>query len=455
MRNIDRNPDPANLVVDDHVHGTFLVHRSALTSRDIFELERERIFERCWLYVGHDSEIPQAGDYRRRTVAERPLFMVRGSDDKVRVFLNTCRHRGAAVCQQDEGNAETFVCFYHGWSYNDRGALTSVPDPEGYGASFDLADRGLAEPPHVENYRGMVFVNFGADALSLEDYLGEAREIIDLTMDSAELLGGWQVIGGSAKYDIRANWKLLAENSVDGYHLPTVHQTYIDYMAYKGKVAGVKRAKPERDPPTRGFALNHGHVGMLHNAAGRPIASPSPLWSEEAAAEVAAMRERLAQRYGAARGYSMADTSRHLIMFPNAAFQDSQTGFRIRQWWPKAPDLMEVTQWELVPRAERKDIRAYRMEGALAFLGPGGLATPDDVEALESCQAGFRAREVEWSDLSRGTERDPRIIDEQQMRGFWRQWHSLIQGHGHLKQTADRPVSGSVAMLEPPSGNAL
>ena len=444
--------DLTRLVAEDPARGTFLVHRSALTSKEIFELERKRIFEHCWLYVGHDSEIPKRGDFRRRTVAERPLFMVRGRDRNIRVFLNTCRHRGALVCRQDEGNAGSFTCFYHGWSYDDRGALTGIPDSAGYSEGFDRADRGLLQPPHVDSYRGMVFVNFGADVPSLADYLGEAREIIDLTMDSAELLGGWEIIGGAAKYDIRANWKLLAENSIDGYHLPTVHRTYLEYMAYQSKLAGVQPTKPDRNAPTHGFALNHGHVGMLQPASGRPIASPSPLWSEEAAAEVAKMRERLAERFGEERGHRMAAMSRHLLIFPNLAFQDSRTGFRIRQWWPKAPDLLEVTQWELVPREEREDIRAYRMEGALAFLGPGGLATPDDVEALESCQIGFRASEVEWSDISRGTHRDARMNDEQQMRGFWRQWHSLIQGHGNVRNTADAPVPASVAEAKARSG---
>lgn len=438
--------DLAHLVDDDPARGTFLVHRSALTSKDLFELERTRIFERCWLYVGHDSELPKPGDFRRRTVAERPLFMVRGRDGEVRVFLNTCRHRGALVCRQDAGNSSAFVCFYHGWAYDDRGNLTHVPDPAGYGESFDLAERGLLQPPHVESYRGMVFVNFGSGVPSLADYLGEAREIIDLTMDSAELLGGWQIIGGAAKYNIRANWKLLAENSIDGYHLPTVHRTYLDYMAYRRKLAGAPAAKTDRNPPTSGFALNHGHAGMLQEeVTGRPIASPSPTWSAEAAAELAKMRERLAERFGEERGYAMAHQSRHLLIFPNLAFQDSRTGFRIRQWWPKAPDLLEVTQWELVPREEREDIRAYRMEGALAFLGPGGLATPDDVEALESCQAGFRASGVEWSDISRGTQREARMNDEQQMRGFWRQWHSLIQEQGHASSTADAPAAAADA----------
>jgi p-cumate 2,3-dioxygenase alpha subunit len=124
----------------------------------------------------------------------------------------------------------------------------------------------------------------------------------------------------------------------------------------------------------------------------------------------------------------MADISRHMIIFPNAAFQDSHTGFRMRQWWPLAPDHMEITQWDFVPRQEDPELTAYRMEGSLAFLGPGGFASPDDVEALESCQLGFQARELEWSDISRGMQRDPRADDELQMRGFWRTWAARMAG---------------------------
>lgn len=429
--------DLSTLLDEDAARGTFRVHRTAMTSPDIYELERERIFDRCWLYVGHDSEIPAPGDYRRRTVADRPLFMVRGRDGVIRIFLNTCTHRGALVCRRDEGNAETFACFYHGWTFNNRGQLVGVPDPAGYSKGFDLSTRGLVAPPQVESYRGMYFVNFGVDVPTLADYLGEeVRDLIDLTMDSAELLGGYQVNNGSFQYDIRANWKLLSENSSDAYHLAMVHQTYISYMEFRHKEAGVSRAKQD-NPLSRGIALKNGHVGMLSEYPGRPIATPSPLWSPETIAEVAELRKRLAERFGEARAHQMADVTRHLIIFPNVAFQDSPTGCRIRQWWPKGPGLMEVSQWDFAPRDENKEVRAYRLEGSLAFLGPGGLATPDDIEALESCQSGYRARECEWSDMSRGMQRDPRADDEYQTRAFWRQWHALIQGQAGAERLTD------------------
>jgi p-cumate 2,3-dioxygenase subunit alpha len=429
--------DLSNLIVEDAVAGTFRIHRSTMTSTEIMGLEKSRIFDRCWLYVGHDSEVPNKGDYRRRMVADRPLFMVRGQDGKIRIFLNTCRHRGAVVCRHDEGNSQAFTCFYHGWTYNDVGELTGVPDLPGYAGCLNTAEFGLMQPPRVDSYRGLHFVNFDANASSLVDYLGdEAREILDQSMESADLLGGWEIIPGTARYNIRANWKLLLENSVDNYHYRSIHQSYLDFRGERRD--GGDRGHVERRNP-RGVAFENGHVAMLTAAPGRTLANPSGRWSKDVIAEVQRLRGELIKRYGEARGSSMADVSRFLIIFPNVAIHDTQSGFKIRQWWPVTPGEMAVNQWELVPRNERDDVRAARMEGAVTFQGPGGFGTPDDIEALESCQAGFAAREVEWSDASRGMRREARDDDELTSRGFWRQWISMMRNQGNADRIGDPP----------------
>ena len=152
------------LIVEDRFGGVFRVHRSAFTSAEVGLLERANIFQRCWLYLGHDSEIPNAGDFRRRTVAGQPLFWVRGSDGRARVFYNSCTHWGANVCRLDEGNAELFQCFYHAWTFNNQGELVSVPDEAAYGEGFHKQAMGLASPPRVDNYRGLYFVSFNRDA---------------------------------------------------------------------------------------------------------------------------------------------------------------------------------------------------------------------------------------------------------------------------------------------------
>jgi p-cumate 2,3-dioxygenase alpha subunit len=184
---------------------------------------------------------------------------------------------------------------------------------------------------------------------------------------------------------------------------------------------------------------------MLTRAEGRTIASPSPLWSSEAIAATNELRDTLAQRYGELRGHNMTDFSRFLIIFPNLAFHDTQSGFKFRQWWPVAPDMMEVNQWELVPRREPAGLAGLRLEGSVTFQGPGGFGTPDDIEALESCQIGFRAPELEWSEVSRGMRRDARSDDELTARGFWRHWHAMIQGRPGSERVGDLPASLSPA----------
>jgi p-cumate 2,3-dioxygenase alpha subunit len=433
--------DLSHLVVDDTANGTFRVHRSSLTSPEIFELERKRIFDRSWLYVGHESEVPTPGDYVRRTVADRPLFMIHGRDGKVRVFINSCLHRGAMVCRQDKGNSGSFVCFYHGWAYNDAGKLIGIPDPEGYPQGYCDEHRELQQPPKVDSYRGMYFVNFSADAPSLVEYFGDARELIDQTMDSADIVGGWEVIKGTAKYDIRANWKLLLENSVDNYHFHTVHKSFTDYMANERKRTNAPRPTVNNINDSRGLVFKNGHVAMVTRAEGRTLACPSPLWDKEAIAEVTRIRDELGKLHGEERASAMCDNSRFLIIFPNLAFHDTQSGMKLRQWWPTGPDGMQVNQWELVPRKEREDVAHYRLQGGVTFQGPGGFGTPDDIEALESCQIGFRATELEWNDVSRGMRREARSDDELTARGFWRQWHALIQGKSGAERVKDVPVA--------------
>ena len=414
-----------DLVIDDRQRGLFKVHRSSMTSPELFQREQELIFNQCWIYLGHESEVESAGDYRRRTVAGRPLFFVRGRDGQVRVFLNSCPHRGAQICRRDAGNSEVLQCFYHAWSFNTHGELIGVPGEDAYGPCFDRGELGLKQPPRVESYRGFYFVSFNPRVEDLATYLAGAREYLDLIVDQAEK--GMRMIPGSNRYGIKANWKLLAENSLDGYHLVPTHGTYVDYIAGLGTDDSGDTMAAR--PPGRARALGNGHC-VAENVArnGRPIAHWHPLFGEEAREPIEQVRQRLVEKYGEERACQMADVSRNLLIYPNLIINDI-VAITIRYFEPLAPDSMDVTAWHLVPREESDAVLAARLDSFLTFLGPGGFATPDDVEALESCQAGFRATEVEWSDISRGMFRSsPGTSDELQMRGFWRQWHAHMQG---------------------------
>src|ERR1700730_1565184 len=220
------------LIHEDDEAGLLLVIRRVFTEREYFDLERQRIFGTCWIYAGHESEVAKPGDFRARRVAGRPVILARGDDNVVRVMLNTCTHRGAQVCRQASGNAKTFQCAYHAWTFNNRGALIGVPGDSAYSAAFKREDLGLANAPRMESYRGFVFINFNPAAESLVEYLAGATEYIDLVADQSEV--GMKIVEGTQAYSIRANWKLLVENSYDGYHgLPT-HQSYIQYLADTG-----------------------------------------------------------------------------------------------------------------------------------------------------------------------------------------------------------------------------
>ena len=256
-------------------------------------------------------------------------------------------------------------------------------------------------------------------------YLAGARDYLDLIVDQSE--EGMRVVPGSNRYNTKANWKLLGENSLDGYHLVPTHQTYVDYIASLGTDdSGDSMAAR---PPGRARSLGNGHC-VSENIArnGRPIAHWHPLFGEDAREPMARVRQRLVEKYGEERAYRMADTSRNLLIYPNLIINDV-VAITIRYFEPVAPDDMDVTAWHIVPREESDTVLETRLDSYLTFLGPGGFATPDDVEALESCQAGFRASELEWSDISRGMLNPaPGTSDELQMRGFWRQWHANMQG---------------------------
>jgi phenylpropionate dioxygenase-like ring-hydroxylating dioxygenase large terminal subunit len=406
------------LVIDDRSRGLFRVHRSAFVSGEILRREKELIFDRMWLYVGHESEIPNPNDFVTRKVGGRSVIFARDRAGTVRVMLNTCRHRGAEVCREAAGNRKVFTCFYHGWAYGNDGGLVSVPDGDSYAAGFDRADHGLHQP-RSGAYRGFVFITFGPGSPDLRAYLADATYLLDLVADQSE--SGMEVIAGTHQYAMKANWKLLMENSCDGYHGFTVHQTYFEMMMNLGVTPGLVATENGRGASAD---LGNGHAVVESPELGMPLMSDDIL---------AAARDRragLARRFGEAHLRKMINTTRNMIVFPSFVVIDLNFGIQLRTMYPTAPDHTEITGWQLMPRDAARALKSYRIDNALTFWGPAGLATPDDVEALDQCQRGFASvSEVPYSDLSRGMTSDaPTAVDELQMRTFWRRWNELVTG---------------------------
>lgn len=410
------------LVIENEEKNIFKVNRKAFTDPEIFEIEKKKIFDKCWLYIGHESEIAKPKDFINRTVGGRPLIFNRDTDGEIHVLLNSCPHRGSIVCREHKGNSKVFQCFYHAWTFNNKGELVGLPGKDGYPNDFNCdGSMNLQKVPRMDNYKGFYFVNFDENAISLADYLGEAKEYFDLIVDQSET--GLEVFGdGSQEYSMRCNWKLLAENAVDNYHTHPTHKTYFDYLNNTEiKVAA---------EPMHGIGkdLGNGH-GVMEYASpwGRPVAKWIPAWGEEGKKEMDHKMDKLTNRLGEERANRIAKKNRNVIVFPNLIISDIMS-LTIRTFVPISTDYMEISIWALAPKEEDAATREKRLNNLVEFVGPGGFGTPDDIEALELCQEGYQnSKEAKWNDISKGMNKEiPSFDDELQMRAFWKKWNELV-----------------------------
>ena len=419
-------------IVEDLQARVFRVSREVFRSDAVFLRERERLWDGLWLYFGHENEVPMPGDFKTRTLGGRPLILTRDSKGKVRAYLNACPHRGTTLCRETEGNAKVYQCFYHGWTFANSGELVGIPDEAAYPAERSFVEQnGLREVPRVESYRGFLFVSFDPNVIDLTTYLADAADQLDLVADHSPR--GIEVIPGTHLYSIRGNWKLAVENAMDGYHFGPTHVTFVEYLKQTGYVAS--------DEGGRAVDLRNGHSMLLFSGHGGRVGMQwEPRFGEAERSRTEENRRELIARLGAERAARVYGTSRIVYIFPNLILFDIE-GLAARQLEPVAPGMTEVRAWELAPAGEAAEARALRIKILGSFIGPGGLATPDDVEAYECIQRGILATagdprpEVDWSDISRGMEREARgeparSVDEAGLRGFWRHWNTLV--------TADR-----------------
>jgi p-cumate 2,3-dioxygenase subunit alpha len=411
----------------DPERGRFLVHRSAYNSADVFEEEKRRVLRKSWVVLGHDCEIPNKGDFIVRPVIDRELIFNRDVNGRVNAFFNTCRHRGAAVCREARGNRKRFVCAYHGWAYKSSGELFDQNTSIGYGERFNEDGfYDLGKVPRLEQRGGFWFVCFDPAVAPLDDYLAGAGPMLDEIAEHSA--AGLRVVRGCHEYEIKANYKLICENSYDGYHLNITHASYVDYM--KSMVQGLSTID------IRGGArsFGNGHACFeLRIPTGRPVAQWLPVWGEEVRLAIEAKKRELEQRLGAEKAERIANVNRNMVLFPNSIINDQQT-ILMRTVAPMAHNRMIIRAWSFGPADESPLLQKIRNECTLSFLGPGGFATPDDVEMLELCQRGFDTGDVEWNDMSKGyqagerslCDENPRFDNELQMRAYWSRWDQLM-----------------------------
>jgi len=204
------------------------VDRRIFSDEEIFEQEVDLIFGRAWQFLCHETQIPKPGDFFETPVGRDNVLTVRQCDGSIKALLNTCPHRGNAVCRAEEGNTKAFMCTYHGWSFDLAGNLVGVPDLDRFfKGDLDKSKHGMVPVPQMANYKGFVFCTMDDTAPPLEDYLGPiGRLSLDLIA-----VRNVQIVPGVQKFVIECNWKFAVDNVVDWYHAQITHMSALGIVA--------------------------------------------------------------------------------------------------------------------------------------------------------------------------------------------------------------------------------
>ncbi|ABG99212.1 phthalate 3,4-dioxygenase alpha subunit (plasmid) [Rhodococcus jostii RHA1] len=384
--------------------------------KEIFEREKATVFSRSWLFVAHESEVPQAGDYVVRRVLEDSFIISRDSKGGIRAMFNMCLHRGMQVCRAEMGNASNFRCPYHGWSYRNDGRIIGLPfHEEAYGGEEGFKKKGqtLLPAPNLDSYNGMIFINMDPNAESLSDYLGDFKFYLDYYTKQSE--SGLEV-RGPQRWRVKANWKIGAENFAgDMYHTPQTHTSVVEIglfrepKAEKRKDGATYWAGPGGGTtyklPDGTFDERMQYVGYTAEMTDRA----KEVWSDEQ------------QRVIGADGFMISAAS----VFPNLSFvhnwpkvedgDDVLPFISIRLWQPISENETEVLSFFAVDRSAPEEFKKKSYKAYLMCFGSTGMFEQDDVEnwvSLTNTSAGSMARRLLLNSRMGLLEDGTRVSDE-------------------------------------------
>jgi phenylpropionate dioxygenase-like ring-hydroxylating dioxygenase large terminal subunit len=393
------------------------VHRRAYADAAVFDLERERIFSRLWIYVAHQSQLKKPGDFVRTRLAQHEILVTRSEGDQIHVLLNRCPHRGARLCMVDRGTSRLFSCPYHAWVFRPDGSLASVPHRKSYPAAFDLADpqNHMQRVDHVESYRGFVFATLAKTPRPLIEHLGPMTDVIDNLVDRAPD-GEVEIVDSGFTLEYRGNWKLHMENAADIFHPSFVHNSSVT----PARKAPANASKIDSDQTremmlANGFGikewegieltgLDGGHTFMTS------FYNNGVLVHEDADPVAARYKAALEKAHGPERAAAILGMKRfNNIIYPNLILNAQYQQMRVVI--PLAVDhtIVRIHCFRLKGAPDEMLHRAVRF---LTTLGsPASMIFSDDVEMLERCQQGLARQAGPWVDFSRGLDSDRRDAD--------------------------------------------
>jgi len=392
----DGTPDAINDLIEPG-----RVHRDVYTDPELFELEIERIFGRAWVFVGHDSQIPNPGDYITTEIGRQPVILIRHKDASARVLLNRCSHRGAKVLNDASGNAKSLICLYHGWSFGTDGACLGVTMPEGCAADFNTKDFGLSTAARTGTYRGFIFASLSEKGPSFEEFLGPMTANIDDLVDRApdgEIL----LDAGMHRYFFRGNWKLQVENVLDSYHVPFSHASTVNKKGEqfsrregdKGGAQVVDEKKKTSDAwkGRRSYVVEFGH-GWTSNTELKDKERSSPAWN--------AYKDALAAKVGAERMEEILTPEFHnTLLYPNISIMGLNIHVRVIK--PIAVDLTEVNVYPIRLKGAPDEMNFGNIRLLNVTHSAASFVQTDDLEAFRRTQEGLRSTQSDWVDISRG-----------------------------------------------------
>jgi benzoate/toluate 1,2-dioxygenase alpha subunit len=413
--------DPGELVVDRP--DDFRVHTDAYASPAVFDLEMRRVFERNWVYVAHESQIPERGDFLTTRIGTQPVIVTRDARGGVQVLVNRCRHRGSIVCRLESGRAQQFMCPYHNWVYGADGALIAFAQKEGYPADLDRAALVLVRAAAVGACRGLVFARLAGPGESLDNRLAAVRPYIDLWAERSPA-GRIRATRAAHRIAYAGNWKLQMENGVDGYHGNYVHSSFLRIAERAGERKVDAFTAVRETGGTRGLPGGDGFIERPYGGMAGQFDYASPALADYHA--------QLAATYGAERVPAIL-AQRNLLVFPNLFLFESH----IRAVQPISVGQTVVTMLPTILEGVPDAMNAARLRAHERFFGPGGFGTPDDVEMFLNCEAGLAGRAVEWVRMDRGLHRAERrdrseaghSTDETPQRAAYRRWRELMRAN--------------------------
>ena len=381
------------------------VHRDVYISDEVYRLEMRHLFTNTWVFVGHDSQTPNKGDYYTTQIGDQPVIQVRHSDGEIYVLHNRCPHKGTKIAIDRDGNTGKFFrCPYHAWSFKTNGCLLAIPLKKGYegtGLSETENVKGMAPVGAVHVHRGFVFARLAAEGIGFEEYFGDSLSSIDNMADRSPA-GRLEVAGPPLRYLHQCNWKMLVENQTDACHPMVAHESSAGTAVNIWESLG----NPEPKPPAmqiiapfmspyeffegmgiRTWPNGHGHTGVNHS-----------IHSDYSAIE--GYFEAMVEAYGEDRAKEILDENRHnTVYFPSIMVKGPIQ--QLRNFIPLGANKTMVESWiyRLVDAPDELLARTAMYNRMIN--APTSIVGHDDLEMYERAQEGLHSQALDWVDMQR------------------------------------------------------